>query len=97
MKTFQTLYKLIVPTKNVGREESPTTLEAERSEKAETGGRQQWANSTEFLLSCVSMSVGLGNVWRFPFTAYENGGGGERKYFLVYIKYLIQKYFEAPS
>ena len=77
MKTFQTLYKIIVPTKNVRREESPTALEAERSDKGKTGGRQQWANSTEFLLSCVSMSVGLGNVWRFPFTAYENGGGGE--------------------
>ncbi|XP_071444225.1 sodium-dependent nutrient amino acid transporter 1-like [Hetaerina americana] len=43
---------------------------------AEDGsGRQQWSNQTEFLLSCIAMSVGLGNVWRFPFTAYENGGG----------------------
>ena len=94
MKTFQTLYKLIVPTKNVGREESPTTaLEAERSEKAETGGRQQWANSTEFLLSCVSMSVGLGNVWRFPFTAYENGGG--KKIFFGLYKIFNPKIFQG--
>lgn len=37
--------------------------------------REQWGNDREFLLSCIAMSVGLGNVWRFPFTAYENGGG----------------------
>lgn len=37
--------------------------------------RQVWDNPIEFLLSCIAMSVGLGNVWRFPFTAYENGGG----------------------
>ncbi|XP_067006228.2 sodium-dependent nutrient amino acid transporter 1 [Anabrus simplex] len=37
--------------------------------------RQQWSNGVEFLMSCIAMSVGLGNIWRFPFTAYENGGG----------------------
>ena len=38
------------------------------------GSRQQWSSSMEFLMSCIAMSVGLGNVWRFPFTAYANGG-----------------------
>ena len=28
-----------------------------------------------WLSSCVSMSVGFGNVWRFPGVAYDNGGG----------------------
>ncbi|XP_046821553.1 sodium-dependent nutrient amino acid transporter 1-like isoform X1 [Vespa crabro] len=37
--------------------------------------RATWGNSIEFLMSCIAMSIGLGNVWRFPFTAYENGGG----------------------
>ncbi|KAK4874050.1 hypothetical protein RN001_013410 [Aquatica leii] len=37
--------------------------------------RERWGEDIHFLLSCIAMSVGLGNVWRFPFTAYENGGG----------------------
>ncbi|XP_034191541.1 sodium-dependent nutrient amino acid transporter 1 [Osmia lignaria lignaria] len=37
--------------------------------------RATWGNEMEFLMSCIAMSIGLGNVWRFPFTAYENGGG----------------------
>jgi len=43
--------------------------------KEEGEERQKWSNPIEFLLSCIAMSVGLGNVWRFPYTAYENGGG----------------------
>ncbi|XP_053686016.1 sodium-dependent nutrient amino acid transporter 1-like [Sabethes cyaneus] len=37
--------------------------------------RQKWSTSIEFLLSCVALSVGFGNVWRFPYTALQNGGG----------------------
>ncbi|XP_065369295.1 sodium-dependent nutrient amino acid transporter 1-like [Calliphora vicina] len=37
--------------------------------------RENWGNEIEFLMSCIALSVGLGNVWRFPFTALDNGGG----------------------
>ncbi|XP_076679950.1 sodium-dependent nutrient amino acid transporter 1 [Andrena cerasifolii] len=37
--------------------------------------QSSWNNSIEFLMSCIAMSIGFGNIWRFPFTAYENGGG----------------------
>ena len=37
--------------------------------------RQKWDRPLEFLMSCISSSVGLGNVWRLPHTAYANGGG----------------------
>ncbi|XP_043599054.1 sodium-dependent nutrient amino acid transporter 1-like isoform X1 [Bombus pyrosoma] len=41
----------------------------------ETEARSTWNNQIEFLMSCIAISIGFGNIWRFPFTAYENGGG----------------------
>ena len=54
---------------------APDRVDGEDGLQDEGERREQWDNPVEFLLSCISMSVGIGNVWRFPFTAYENGGG----------------------
>ncbi|XP_014233935.1 sodium-dependent nutrient amino acid transporter 1-like isoform X1 [Trichogramma pretiosum] len=60
--------KIPIETKTI-TENTSTKSEQQQNERA------QWGNDREFLLSCISMSIGLGNVWRFPATAYANGGG----------------------
>ncbi|WP_435238618.1 sodium-dependent transporter [Streptomyces sp. YPW6] len=37
--------------------------------------REQWATRAGFLLAAIGSAVGLGNIWRFPAIAYDNGGG----------------------
>ena len=42
----------------------------------------QWTNRTVFILAATGSAVGLGNIWKFPYIAGENGGG---TFVLIYL------------
>ena len=48
--------------------------------------RPQWGTRAGFIFAAVGSAIGLGNIWRFPAVAYENGGGA---FFLPYLFALL--------
>ncbi|XP_075015028.1 sodium- and chloride-dependent GABA transporter 2 isoform X16 [Calonectris borealis] len=60
--------------------------EKEEEEDDQTLERGQWNNKLEYVLSVAGEIIGLGNVWRFPYLCYKNGGGA---FFIPYLIFLF--------
>jgi neurotransmitter:Na+ symporter, NSS family len=48
--------------------------------------RSQWGTRAGFIMAAAGSAIGLGNIWRFPAVAYENGGGA---FFFPYLFALL--------
>ncbi|KAM9843720.1 sodium-dependent neutral amino acid transporter B(0)AT2 [Aulostomus maculatus] len=63
-----------------------TTVNGSDGTEAGDVDRPAWDSKIQYVLAQVGFSVGLGNVWRFPYLCHQNGGGA---FMLLYVFLLL--------
>lgn len=48
--------------------------------------RESWGSKLGFIMAAAGSAVGLGNIWKFPYTAGQNGGGA---FVLIYLFFVV--------
>jgi len=48
--------------------------------------REHWGSRFGFIMATAGSAIGLGNIWRFPYTAGENGGSA---FILIYLAVVV--------
>lgn len=47
---------------------------------------EKWSSGTVFMLATIGAAVGLGNLWRFPYIAGQNGGAA---FVIIYVGFVL--------
>lgn len=53
-----------------------------------TAPRDTWGSKLGFIMAAAGSAVGLGNIWKFPYTAGEGGGGAFVAIYLVFVIFI---------